>query len=368
MAVNFAELSAACCASTSRFAGRGVGECVRVGAVKPLLCSQGGVVVLNSLQNRGKVGFCEVAIARIGRGEATLKGGVRRRSGSVHGLASDRRSIVDDDNSSAKVEDASKGKDFSQGASSVTLMSEEDAKAAVVSEVTLKGDKFNITEYPDKEEAQPDAHPVNSLADSVLNLISDDRREFSLTEVGGLWKTGDDAGAVSIPEFSDSAFDEKDGVSPLDEFTTTELTMEHAQLARITTDIWYLQNAFAFFGAVRATEALMSVFSTSPPDFGKLSELLNALDPFTISWLAYNVHEPMEELTMVDPSDLEKVLNLRTTLWDALHNFYERQWKVMATLAVVRLFTLINSYIPSAEEITGKVKFLWDALMALPVF
>lgn len=40
----------------------------------------------------------------------------------------------------------------------------------------------------------------------------------------------------------------------------------------------------------------------------------------------------------------------------------------MATLAVVRLFTLINSYIPSAEEITGKVKFLWDALMALPVF
>lgn len=39
MVVNFVELSVVCCVSMSRFVGRGVGECVRVGVVKLFLCS-----------------------------------------------------------------------------------------------------------------------------------------------------------------------------------------------------------------------------------------------------------------------------------------------------------------------------------------
>lgn len=46
-------------------------------------------------------------------------------------------------------------------------------------------------------------------------------------EVGGLWKIGDDVGVVSIFEFSDFVFDEKDGVLFLDEFMIIEFMMEY---------------------------------------------------------------------------------------------------------------------------------------------
>ena len=77
-------------------------------------------------------------------------------------------------------------------------------------------------------------------------------------------------------------------------------------------------------------EALLSVYSTSPPDVGKLKELLNALDPVTIAWLAHNLRQPVEGILNVDPVDLDRVINLKANLWEELHKFYERQWKVVS--------------------------------------
>jgi hypothetical protein len=46
-------------------------------------------------------------------------------------------------------------------------------------------------------------------------------------------------------------------------------------------------------------------------------------------------------------------------------------WNVvlqMATIAMARTLGIVASHVPTAEVVTTKVKFLWDALMALPVF
>lgn len=238
----------------------------------------------------------------------------------------------------------------------------------LVSEVILNGDDLSVVEYLTSEEAQPDANPLNAMADSLLNKLGDDGRGFSLTEVGGIWKTGEDAGEAKVPDMSVSGFDVKEGVDPLAQWTSIEITMQHSQLARIATDVRYLQRAFAFFGAVRVVEAFLSVYATSPPDYGKCKELLNALDPFTISWLAHNLRQPIEGIVNIDPLDLERVIALKSSVWEELHKFYERQWKVMATLAMARTLSIIASDVPAAEVVTSKVKFLWDALMALPVF
>jgi hypothetical protein len=248
-------------------------------------------------------------------------------------------------------------------------MSEQEART-VVSEVILNGEDLSVVEYAANEEEKPDeAHPVNAIADSFLNTINKDGRGFSLTEVGGIWKTGENAGEVKVPDMSVSGFDVKDGVSPLAQWTSTELTMQHSQMARIATDLRYLQNAFAFFGAVRIVEALLAVFLASPePDFGKLKELLNALDPLTIAWLAHNLLVPIEGIVNVDPLDLEHVITLKSNVWEEVHKFFERQWKVMATIAMARTLGIVASNLPEAEIVTSKVKFLWDALMALPVF
>lgn len=40
----------------------------------------------------------------------------------------------------------------------------------------------------------------------------------------------------------------------------------------------------------------------------------------------------------------------------------------MATIALARTLTIVASHVPTAEVVTGKVKFVWDAVMALPVF
>lgn len=58
-------------------------------------------------------------------------------------------------------------------------------------------------------------------------------------------------------------------------------------LARIVTDSVYLQNAFRFFGWVRVAEVWCGVCTRlSPPEVGKVKELLNALAPVRIVWLA----------------------------------------------------------------------------------
>lgn len=200
-----------------------------------------------------------------------------------------------------------------------------EAAGTLVAEVTLEGDDLKVQEFPGKD----DSNAVASLKESVLNF-GGDGKEFSLTEVGGLWKTGKKAGEAKMPDFNASMYDVKDGVDPLSQWTSTELTMQHSQIARIATDVFYLQGAFAFFGGVRVVEALFSVFSSNPPDYGKAKEFLNALDPFTISWLAYNLRKPIEGILEVDPLNLEEVVKLKANIWEELHKFYERQWKVVS--------------------------------------
>ena len=39
----------------------------------------------------------------------------------------------------------------------------------------------------------------------------------------------------------------------------------------------------------------------------------------------------------------------------------------MATIAVARTLGLLASHVPAVEVVTSKAKFLWDALIALPV-
>ena len=204
-----------------------------------------------------------------------------------------------------------------------------DSSGTLVSEVTLDGDDLTFHELPEpfteqQQEGSRDPNPV-------MSFLNPNGREFSLAEVGGIWKTGKEAGEAQVPDLTVSSYDVKDGdVSPLAQWTSTELTMQHSQLARIATDLVYLQNAFAFFGGVRVVEALLSVYSTSPPDVGKLKELLNALDPVTIAWLAHNLRQPVEGILNVDPVDLDRVINLKANLWEELHKFYERQWKVVS--------------------------------------
>ncbi|KAG0608015.1 hypothetical protein M758_8G071600 [Ceratodon purpureus] len=336
-----------------------------------------GVLVGGIGQNRRCFG--EFVGGRVSREGVVLKslGGVGGRASRVGRLVSESLPVADEHREvegevgglNPKGEDSGDG-DEEPTASPAPWMSEEEGKA-VVSEVILNGDDLRVIEYPAKEDVQPeDTHPLNSLADSFLNKINGDGdgRGFSLTDVGGVWKTGEDAGELEVPELSISGFDVKEGVSPLAQWTSTELTMQHTQLARIVTDVYYMQFAFAFFGGVRVVEALLSVYSTSPPDFGKFKELLNALDPFTISWLANNVREPLSTLMEADPMDLEKVVSLKSNVWTAVHAFYERQWKVMATLALARSLSLIASHEPTAKAVTDKVQWLWNALMALPVF
>jgi hypothetical protein len=48
-------------------------------------------------------------------------------------------------------------------------------------------------------------------------------------------------------------------VSPLVQWTSTELTMQHSQMARIVADSVFLQIALRLFGGVRVAEALLSV-------------------------------------------------------------------------------------------------------------
>lgn len=234
-------------------------------------------------------------------------------------------------------------------------MSEQEART-VVSEVILNGDDLSVVEYAANEDEKPEeAHPVNAIADSFLNTINKDGRGFSLTDVGGIWKTGENAGEVKVPEMSVSGFDVRDGVSPLAQWTSTELTLQHSQMARIATDLRYLQNAFAFFGAVRVVEALLAVFLASPePDLGKLKELLNALDPLTIAWLAHNLRVPIEGIVNVDPLDLEQVITLKSNVWEEVHKFFERQWKVVSrSFWLLQILKVIARFI---DMMHGKLK------------
>lgn len=181
-------------------------------------------------------------------------------------------------------------------------------------------------------------------------------------------KKSSDDGHPELLAFGTSMYENKDGVSALHQWTSTEMTMQHAQLVRIERDINYLVFAFSFFGWVRICEAVVHAFSAHPPKLKRLMQASNAMDPLTVAWLAYNLRKPIAGMVLADPTDLQKLAHLKGKLWDELHAFFERQWKVMATIAMARFLSLIASKIPASQWITGKAKLVWDMLMALPIF
>jgi hypothetical protein len=88
--------------------------------------------------------------------------------------------------------------------------------------------------------------------------------------------------------------------------------------------------AFAFFGWVRVLEAVLKAFATNPPKLRKLTQCSNAMDPLTVAWLAYNLRKPILGILQVDPTDFQKLATLKGKLWEELHAFFERQWKVVS--------------------------------------
>ena len=133
-----------------------------------------------------------------------------------------------------------------------------------------------------------------------------------------------------ILELRTASIERKDGVAAVYQWSATELTMQHDQLTRIAVDINYLVFAFAFFGWVRVVEAVLAVFATSPPVFRKLLQAFNSIDYLTIAWLAHNLRKPIVNILQVDPMDLQQVALLKTKVWEELHAFFERQWKVVS--------------------------------------
>lgn len=124
--------------------------------------------------------------------------------------------------------------------------------------------------------------------------------------------------------------EEADGVTAVQQWSATELTMQHAQLSRISTDIRYVVIAFSFFGWVRILEGISAVFSTNPPVFQRIIQSFYAVDYLTIAWLAYNLRKPFTSILQVDPTDLGRVSNLRAEVWEALHAYFGRQWKLVS--------------------------------------
>ncbi|KAG6547483.1 hypothetical protein Mapa_010931 [Marchantia paleacea] len=166
--------------------------------------------------------------------------------------------------------------------------------------------------------------------------------------------------------FNAAVYNSKEGVDSVIQWTSTELTLQHAQMARIAKDTRYLVLAFGLFGIVRILEAIVLTFTSRDPR--KLLDASNALDPLTVAFLANGMRKPMVAMLNVDPTDLQEVNRLKMKFWKELHAFYERQWKVMATLGIARLLNLIATHLPAAQFFTGKLKLVWDMMITLPLF
>ncbi|CAM6045455.1 unnamed protein product [Sphagnum compactum] len=241
------------------------------------------------------------------------------------------------------------------------LNSDQDIE---VTEVLLRGEDTEVREISNS------LYSFKTLKKLVFKL-GEGGKKFVVDSVSGVLRMGKKSSDDEHPELlalGTSMYENKDGVSALHQWTATEMTMQHAQLVRIERDINYLVFAFSFFGWVRICEAVVHAFSAHPPKLKRLMQASNAMDPLTVAWLAYNLRKPIAGLVLADPTDLQKLAQLKGKLWEELHAFFERQWKVMATIAMARFLSLIASKIPASQWITGKVKLVWDMLMALPIF
>lgn len=233
-----------------------------------------------------------------------------------------------------------------------------------VTEVQLSGDDTEVREIGES------LYSVRTLQKLVFK-IGHGSKQFVMNSVGGVvgvFKKDKSKKQPELLAFEASSYESKDGKTALSQWTATELTMQHNQLVRIATDLNYLIFAFAFFGWVRVLEAVLAAFSTQPAKLRELGQASNAMDPLTVAWLAYNLRKPILGILQVDPTDFQKLASLKGKLWEELHAFFERQWKVMATLAMVRFLGMIANNIPASQWITSKVKTLWDVLMMIPIF
>ncbi|KAL2652976.1 hypothetical protein R1flu_021104 [Riccia fluitans] len=152
------------------------------------------------------------------------------------------------------------------------------------------------------------------------------------------------------------------------QFTSTELHLQHSQMVRIAQDTRYLVWSFALFGLVRIVEAVVLTFSARPIHIRKLLDASNAIEPLSVALLAHGMRQPIVAILKVDPADYEKVSQLKIKFWKELHAYFERQWKFIATLGIVRLLNLIATHHPASQYATSKLQFLWNVVLKLPVF
>lgn len=198
------------------------------------------------------------------------------------------------------------------------------SKVEEVTEVRLSGDDTEVQEIGES------LYSVRTLQRLVFK-IGDGSKQFVMNSVGGvvgIFKK-DKQKQPELLAFEASNYESKDGKTALHQWTATELTMQHNQLVRIATDLNYLIFAFAFFGWVRVLEAVLAAFSTHPAKLRKLTQASNAMDPLTVAWLAYNLRKPILGILQVNPTDFQQLATLKGKLWEELHAFFERQWKVV---------------------------------------
>lgn len=213
--------------------------------------------------------------------------------------------------------------------------SNADSEAAADSEIRQVSEEEDVTEV----QLSGDDMEVQEIGESLVSVrtlkkmvfkIGDGSKQFVMNSVGGV--VGIFKKEKKQPEllaFEASNYESKDGKTALHQWTATELTMQHNQLVRIATDLNYLIFAFGFFGWVRVLEAVLAAFSTHPVKLRKLTQASNAMDPLTVAWLAYNLRKPILGILQVNPTDFQQLATLKGKLWEELHAFFERQWKVV---------------------------------------
>lgn len=230
--------------------------------------------------------------------------------------------------------------------------------AASARSVGLSADAKMEAEYSFEDEA---TEQTSEVADDVTEFqLSGDETElsevnysflstrtakkiiFKTRDVGKQFVMNNIAGVVGLltmfqqqPEpavlqLRTAMIEKGDGVTAVQQWSATELTMQHDQLARIANDINYLVFAFAFFGWVRILEAVVAVSSTNPPVFRRMIQCFYVVDYLTIAWLAHNLRKPILSILQGDPTDLHRVSMLKAKVWEELHAFFERQWKVVS--------------------------------------
>lgn len=244
----------------------------------------------------------------------------------------DSAGLTSDIEATEGLSEASDSDDFLLGNK---IGSDSTIEGQEVTEIRLTGNDTEVQEIGDS------LYSVKTLKKLVVKL-GEGGKQFVVNSVGGvvgIFKMGQKQEEPELLAFSTSMYETKDGVSALRQWTATELTMQHAQLMRIATDINYLVFAFGFFGFVRVLEAILATFSTDPPKFKRLTQASNAMDPLTVAWLAYNLRKPILGMLQVDPTDLQKLSTLKVKLWEELHAFFERQWKVVSCSLLLRVMS-----------------------------